>query len=65
MNYSKEHEVKLTITELEYLLELVRTHEEEGAYWGNKRQFINRQTKVYDKLAFVIANVRRPPIEHE
>jgi len=40
--------------EIEYLLELVLEHKEEGSYWGRKDYFIKRQNKVIEKLEMAL-----------
>lgn len=43
-------ELKLTESELNYILNLVEDNIREGNYWGNKEQFQNRQSRVLEKI---------------
>lgn len=45
--------LKLKHSEIEYLIELVRTNKDEGTYWGRKDYFQSRQNTVLGKLEHV------------
>jgi hypothetical protein len=46
----KTETVKLTKTELEYILTLITEHINSGMYWGNKEQFYKMEDKVLQKI---------------
>lgn len=50
-------EIKLTIAETRYLLNLVEDNIMEGSYWGNKEQFEKRQSIVFGKLYGIVATL--------
>ena len=42
--------VKLTKSELDYLLSIVREQIDSGVYWGNYTQFVKTQNRVLEKI---------------
>lgn len=44
-------ELKLTEAELRYVMELIYDNIQNGDYWGNKEQFMKRQSILFDKIA--------------
>lgn len=61
---AKTVELKLTESELNYILNLVEDNIREGNYWGNQEQFKNRQSRVLEKITkindeLILRKVRR------
>ena len=57
-------ELKLTEAELRYIMELIYSNIQNGDYWGNKEQFMKRQSVLFDKIAkisdeLILRKVRR------
>ena len=48
---AKTVELKLTEAELRYIMELIYDNIQNGDYWGNKEQFMKRQSTLFDKMA--------------
>ena len=46
----KTETVKLTKTELDYLLSIINESIDEGTYWGNEAQFRRTQKSVLTKI---------------
>lgn len=46
----KTETIKLTKTELDYLLSIVHESINEGTYWGNEAQFRKTQNSVLEKI---------------
>ena len=46
----KTETLKLTKTELDYLLSIVHEQIDSGIYWGNQAQFIKMQKNVLTKI---------------
>lgn len=43
-------ELKLTEAELGYIMDLIYDNIQNGDYWGNKEQFMKRQSRVLEKI---------------
>jgi hypothetical protein len=52
----KTETIKLTKTELDYVLTLIYENIRDGWYYGNKQQFEKRQSKLLDKLLAINDN---------
>ena len=48
---AKTVELKLTEAELRYVMELIYDNIQNDNYWGNKEQFMKRQSTLFDKIA--------------
>lgn len=48
--YSKKFNVELSFVEIGYLLSLAKDNKNAGDYWGNYKQFHDRQDRIIDKL---------------
>ena len=46
----KTETVKLTKTELDYLLSILHDQINSGVYWGSRIQFVKTQNKVLEKI---------------
>ena len=47
---AKTVELKLTEAELGYIMDLIYDNIQNGDYWGNKEQFMKRQSTLCDKI---------------
>ena len=49
-DYKKLYNIQLTITELEHLEQLIQERRGEGWYYGNKKQYEDREHRIYKKI---------------
>ena len=47
---AKTVELKLTEAELKYVMDLIYDNIQNGDYWGNKEQFMKRQSTLLNKM---------------
>lgn len=47
---TRTFELKLTEAELKYVMDLIYDNIQNGDYWGNKEQFMKRQSTLLDKM---------------
>jgi two-component SAPR family response regulator len=54
----KTKEIELTLTEIQYLLNVVEDHIETGDYWGDDKKFFQKiQQSVLDKMTKAYDNM--------
>ena len=54
----KTKEIELTLTEIQYLLNVVEDHVETGDYWGDDKKFFQKiQQSVLDKMTEAYDNM--------
>ena len=49
-DYKKLYTIQLTMTELEHLEQLIQERRGEGWYYGNKKQYEDREHRIYKKI---------------
>jgi len=49
-DYKKLYNIELTITELEHLDQLIMNRRRDGWYYGNQKQYEDREHRIYKKL---------------